>query len=127
MYIDESKKINLDNFHFRNMMADLNDRIEKAVPEIEEKGAAGMKITLNINIELMHGTKVDDNAPTGEREYIMPCVDYKIVQKMEFKDESNGILVGHNEEIIRDIDGNYYLMTAEEASGQLSIFDYEEE
>ena len=70
------------------------------------------------------GTRgINDNAPFGQREALVPDITYKVALTLQAKADTKGNIVRSDHELIRDDDGSFYIVTTEEASGQLSMFN----
>lgn len=80
-------------------------------------------IGLKIDIQTIHKTIKDDNAPVGQREALVPDITYKVALTLQAKADTKGNIVRSGHELIRDDDGSFYIVTTEEASGQLSMFN----
>ena len=123
MMIDEKKRVNLDSPYFMDMRSDLNRYISGAFRSMEEKDMSSASIGLKIDLLLIRKTVEDDNSPTGEREALVPDITYKLALTMQAKADTRGNVVRSDHELVRDDDGSYYILTTEEASGQLNMFN----
>lgn len=123
MKIDERKEFTLNSPFFEKMREDLGQYINKAPKVMEARHAESCSIALKIDIAL-DGTKVkDENAPTGEREAIIPNITYKLAMTMQAKSQRAGAVVRDGHELVQDDTGKYFILTKEEASGQLNMFN----
>lgn len=123
MKIDERKEFTLNSPFFEKMREDLGQYINKAPKVMEARHAESCSIALKIDIAL-DGTKVkDENAPTGEREAIIPNITYKLAMTMQAKAQRAGAVVRDGHELVQDDTGKYFILTKEEASGQLNMFN----
>ena len=121
---DEAKKINLYNRDFDEMRNVLDISIQKVMKVMLDKGLDSSTITLKIGIDLNREVVVDDNAPTGTRPAIHPEIDYKINFVMQEKGNMDGdIIPKGSDELLMDGNGDLFLASKEEASGQLSMFN----
>lgn len=123
MIIDEKKRVNLDSPHFAEMRTNLNRYITGALNSMEEKNMSSASIGLKIDLILVHKTIEDDNAPTGERDAVVPDITYKLALTMQAKADTKGNVVRTDHELVKGDDGNYYILTTEEANGQLNMFN----
>lgn len=123
MIIDEKKRVTLDSHYFTEMRMDLNRYISGALRSMEEKNMNSASIGLKIDIILVHKDIEDENAPTGERHAVVPDITYKLALTMQAKADTKGNIVRSDHELVRGDDGDYYIMTTEEASGQLNMFN----
>ena len=123
MIFDSKKRVNLDSPHFDSMKTDLNRYIFAALKAMDEKNMSAATIGLKIDIQTIHKTIKDDNAPVGQREALVPDITYKVALTLQAKADTKGNIVRSGHELIRDDDGSFYIVTTEEASGQLSMFN----
>ncbi|MBQ3478190.1 MAG: hypothetical protein IJH25_08470 [Clostridia bacterium] len=123
--IDPEKKIGLFNPEFKEMLRTLNEKLQRSVRQLVRKDMSAATITLKIDIDLLKLTLNDDNAPTGTREAMRPKIGYKISSVLQDKDDDKGdvIVRSSGKELLTDGSGNYFIVDAEEASGQLSMFN----
>ena len=54
---------------------------------------------------------------------MIPNVTYKLTMSMQAKAERKGDVVRAGHELVQDDTGSYYVLTAQEASGQLNMFN----
>lgn len=123
MTIDSKKKVGLYNSCFDNMRQDLDIAIEQTIARMDRQNVVNGAITAKIEIGMERETIKDDNTPTGEREALLPRATYKISVVMQTKGEAKGDVIGVGNELIRGENGAYYVLSREEASGQLSMFN----
>ena len=123
MFIDEKKRVTLDSPHFAEMRTDLNRYISGALRSMEEKNMSSATIGLKIDLILVHKTIEDDNAPTGERDALVPDITYKLALTMQAKADTKGNVVRSDHELVEGDEGSYYIITTKEASGQLNMFN----
>ena len=123
MMFDSKKRVNLDSPHFDSMKTDLNRYIFAALKAMDEKKMSAATIGLKIDIQTISKTIKDDNAPVGQREALVPDITYKVALTLQAKADTKGNIVRSDHELIRDDDGSFYIVTTEEASGQLSMFN----
>ena len=122
MHIDPKKKLSLYSPHFDEMRRDLDAYITRMFYIMEAKDTKAGTITLKIDFAVLEEQVKCENSPTGEREALIPHIGYKIAMTMQSKAERKGDVVGKGHEVIQD-GAAYYIVTTEEASGQLSMFN----
>lgn len=127
MIIDHKKAVTLENPHFFAMRNDLNHYIGSALRAMDEKKMSSATIGLKIDIVTTHMIIRDENAPTGKRKALVPNITYKIALTLQAKADNKGDVVRPGHELIKDHNGSYYILTTEEASGQLSMFNAQNE
>lgn len=123
MKIDERKEFTLSSPFFEKMREDLASYINKAPKVMEARHAESCSIALKIDIAFDETKVKDENAPTGEREAIIPNITYKLAMTMQAKAQRSGAVVRDGHEIVQDDTGKYFILTKEEASGQLNMFN----
>lgn len=123
--IDPMKRFNLDAECFDEMRKNLAIVIDRILPKMQDKRMDAATIGLKIDIVTEKMTVNDDNAPTGERQALIPDISYKISVVMQTKGETKGDIVTakSEKELLTDDIGRYYLVSKEEASGQLNMFN----
>jgi len=123
--IDPEKKINLYNKEFDIMRNDLDIAIRETIRKMVAKEINAGAVGLKIDIGIVKTTVKDDNAPTGYRQSMLPAISYKVGTVLQQKDEAKGKIVkpGEDKEILVDDLGSFFLVSKEEASGQLSMFN----
>lgn len=124
MRIDAEKKLHLYNRDFDEMRNLLDTSIQQIFGQMISRRIDAGAITLKIDFNVERRVVMDNNAPTGEREAINPEVTYKIGINMQQKASMDGDIIpkGSDELLIGD-DKSYYLVSREEASGQLCMFN----
>lgn len=123
MIIDPRKEFSLNAPFFDQMRSDLDAYITRAPKAMEAKKTEACSITLKIDIAYENVTVKDENAPTGERESMVPTVSYKLSLGMQVKTERKGDVVRAGHELVQDDFGRYFILSEEEAAGQLSMFN----
>lgn len=123
--IDPEKQITLYNKEFDMMRHDLDVAIQKTLPKMFQKGINLASVTLKIDIGTVKQDVTDNNAPTGTREQVKVMMAYKVSTELKSKDEAKGSVVslGDKKELLMDDYGRFFLVTSDEASGQLSMFN----
>ena len=121
---DPEKRIDLYNRDFDEMRAALDTAIQQAMGRMLDKGVYAAAITLKIDIGLTRDVIDDANAATGMREAIHPEICYKLSFTMQHKGSMDGdVIPKGSDELLMDNSGSFYLVSKEEASGQLSMFN----
>lgn len=122
--LDPEKKISLYNRDCDEMRSVLDKAMQNVMKVMLRKGLDSSAITLKINIDLNRDMVNDDNADLGERPAIHPEMDYKITFVMQEKGSVDGdIIPKGSDELLVDDNGDVFLTSKEEASGQLSMFN----
>lgn len=123
--IDSTKKVTLYNHEFDEMRNALDTTLQTTFKSMLAKNMTGARIGLTIDIMLMKQVLKDDNAPTGQREALRPDISARIVAAMQQRVDKKVGVVGKtsNVELLVDDTGDFFFVTKEEASGQLSMFN----
>lgn len=123
--IDPEKQITLYNKEFDVMRNDLDVAIQKILPKMFHKGINLGSVTLKIDIGTVKQAITDNNAYTGTREQVKVVMAYKVSTELKSKEEAKGSVVslGDKKEILMDDTGRFFLVSSDEASGQLSMFN----
>ena len=122
--IDPEKKIHLYNRDFDEMRSSLDITLQRTMAQMLGKEMDSGSITLKIDIGFERDVVRDDNAQSGERPAIHPEIDYKINFTMQQKGSIDGeIIPKGSDELLVDDNGDFFLVSKEEASGQLSMFN----
>ena len=122
MNIDPNKKLSLSSPLFDKMRSDLDIYIQRIIPTMEAKGTLAGTIALKIDFAILEDEVKCENSPTGKREALVPHIGYKLTMTMQSKAERKENVVGTGHEVIQDGTA-YYIVTKEEASGQLNMFN----
>lgn len=122
MNIDPKKKVTLSSPLFDKMRHDLDVYITKMLPIMEAKNSMSGTIALKIDFALQDDEVACNNSPTGKREARIPHIGYKLALTMQTKTERRDDVVGKGHEVIQD-GTDYYIVTKDEASGQLNMFN----
>lgn len=122
MHIDPKKRLSLASPHFDEMRRELDAYITHVFKIMEIKDTNAATITLKIDFNVLEEKIACKNSPTGEREALIPYIGYKIAMTMQSKAERKGDVVGNGHEVIQD-GSDCYIVTKEEASGQLNMFN----
>jgi len=123
--IDPTKRFDLSAPCFDDMRRDLSITIDRILPRMRDKRMNAASIALKIDIVTDETVVKDNNAPMGERPALIPDISYKLSVTMQTKGETKGDIVSakSDKELLMDDIGRYYLVSKEEASGQLSMFN----
>lgn len=123
--IDPSKKLTLYSQEFDEMRNNLDLTLQTTLKAMIAKNMDAAAIGLKINVELIKVDLADDNAPTGTRPAMKPEISARIVAAMQQRVDKKCNVIGRasKKEILIDDDGNMCLVSEEEASGQLSMFN----
>lgn len=122
MHIDPRKKVTLSSPIFDKMRSDLDVYITKMLPIMETKNSLTGKISLTIDFEIIEDAVKCENSITGVREAKIPLIGYKLALSTQSKAERRDYVVGRGNEVIQN-GADYYIVTKEEASGQLNMFN----
>lgn len=122
MNIDPKKRISLSSPLFDKMKSDLDAYIRNMFPLMESKNSLAGTISLKIDFAILEDEVSCENSPTGKREAKIPHIGYKLLLSMQSKAERKDDVVGKGHEVIKD-GSSYYIVTKEEASGQLNMFN----
>lgn len=125
--MDDAKRVNLYGQYFEDMREDLNAAILEAMASMYRKDISESTVGLRINIEALRACTSDESAPNGVRERIIPDISYKVTLTLHTKSERKGNVVSPDHEITRDESGAFFILTKQEADGQIGIFDTLEE
>ena len=123
--IDSNKKVTLYNHEFDEMRRALDVTLQNTFKSMLAKNMTGASIGLKIDISLIKQVVNDNNAPTGKREALRPDINARIVAAMQQRMDKKVGVVGKtsNVELLVDDTGDFFFVTKEEASGQLSMFN----
>ena len=122
MKIDPKKRVTLSSPLFDKMRSDLDLYITKMLPLMEAKNSLAGTISLKIDFAILEDEVKCENSPTGIREAKIPHIGYKLVLSMQSKAEKRDDVVGKGHELVKG-GADYYIVTKEEASGQLNMFN----
>lgn len=123
--IDPEKKITLYSREFDQMRHTLDQTLQSVIRQLIKKDMNNAGIGLKIDINLVKLEVADDNAPTGTRESVIPEINYKIAFVIQQKGDAKDSVVSKaaGKELLTDGSGDFFLVSKEEASGQLSMFN----
>lgn len=123
--IDSNKKVTLYNPEFNEMRNALDTTLQTTLKGMIAKNMTGATIGLKIDISLIKQVIKDDNAQTGQREALRPDINARIVAAMQQRVDKKVGVIGKtsNVELLVDDTGDFFFVSREEASGQLSMFN----
>lgn len=123
--IDSNKKVTLYNHEFDEMRNALDMTLQTTFKSMLAKNMTGATIGLKIDISLIKQVIKDDNAQTGQREALRPDINARIVAAMQQRVDKKVGVIGKtsNVELLVDDTGDFFFVSREEASGQLSMFN----
>ena len=61
------------------------------------------------------------------RSACVPEIKYKLTMNISSKGTTTGVIAGTNDELVKDGKGNYYIISKQEADGQIGMFEETEE
>ena len=123
-YSKESE-ISINNPNFDVMRNTLNITMNGVIDEMIAKELNSGTVTLKLTFSTMKDVINDNNAPTGTR----PAMNVEIGADVSYALQSKGgckvdvINKAAQKEIVMDDTGTYRIVSREEASGQLSMFN----
>lgn len=122
--LDPEKRIHIGNRDFDEMRVMLDRVLQQTMNKMLDKELDSGAITLKITIDMNRDVINDNNAPMGTRPAIHPEMDYKIGAMVQEKFGIDGeIIPKGSDELLVDDNGGFFLVSKEEASGQLSMFN----
>jgi len=122
--LDPEKRIHIGNRDFDEMRVMLDRVLQQTMNKMLDKELDSGAITLKITIDLNRDVINDNNAPMGTRPAIHPEMDYKVGAMVQEKFGTDGeIIPKGSDELLVDDNGGFFLVSKEEASGQLSMFN----
>lgn len=126
---NKDDSVSLYNPSFETMRNDLDINIQQVIAEMVEKGIFAGSVNLKIDFILGKVRISDHKAASGSRDSLMVQADYKVVHGVQSKFETKGTAISSRDpkEITMDNLGNLYMVSPEEASEQLSMFNSWEE
>lgn len=122
---DKDSKISIHNPYFRVALNELNIALQGVVSEMVEKDLSSGTITLKIDVNTAKLVVDDDNAQMGTRPAMSIEIGAKVAYVLQSKGEAKADVVsrGDQRELVIDDEGTYYIVSKDEASGQLSMFN----
>ena len=119
---DENTKLSIYNPVFEVTRNELNIALKDAVAEMIAKGMTGSSVTLKIDISAIREAIVEPHTSMGSREGISIEINAKVAYELKYKNEVKLDVVNGDRELVLDPAGQYYMVSHEEAAGQLSFF-----
>ena len=117
-------EISINNPDFDVMRNTLNITMNGVIDEMIEKELNSGTVTLKLTFSTTKDVINDNNAPMGTRPAIHPEMDYKVGAMVQEKFGTDGeIIPKGSDELLVDDNGGFFLVSKEEASGQLSMFN----
>lgn len=121
---DDKKRLSLGSPYFDKMRLDLDAAIHGAVNSMLCKEINSGTVALKLDIALIPRTIPDDNAPTGTRDALPIKIAYKVAVTLQSKAELKDDVVNDlNHELVQDDTKAFFIVSTEEASGQLNMFN----
>ena len=122
--LDPEKRIGLYNRDFDETRALLDMAIQEVWCQMLYKGMCSASVSVKIDFKANREIINDDNAPTGTREAVHPEAKAKVSFTLQHKGGTDvEIIPKGSDEILMDDSGSAYLVSKEEASGQLCMFN----
>lgn len=123
--LDPNDRITLYSTVFDEMRHTLDKTLQGTLRQMIRKDMSAGAVGLKIDISLEKTVTRDDNAPSGERPALRPEIAWKVSFVMQQKADGKGDAVTDKDgkEVLVGDDGEAYLVSEEEASGQLSMFN----
>ena len=127
--IDESRRVSLYGEEFAQMRSLLDEAISNVMAVMRDRNTNSAAITLKIDVSLINTPVSDAGSPMGRRVAIAPEIGFKITTTLTSKSEQKQdiVKIEDGKEIVQDANGAYYIVTNEDANGQMSMFDHYEE
>ena len=119
------QKVELGSAYFDAMRRDLDGAIKSCIEAMNRQNINTGSVGLKIDIEAYRVSKPDRSALDGFQETIVPNINYKVTLALQSKEELKGRVVGEDHEIVQDDTGAFFILTKEEAEGQLNMFSAE--
>jgi len=127
MAISKNKRVSLDSEHFEMMRWELDNAIRTAVNAMDTKEIGSGKINLSISLSHLRTYRADAREADGVRSACVPEIKYKLTMNISSKGTTTGVIAGTNDELVKDGKGNYYIISKQEADGQIGMFEEAEE
>ena len=122
---DKDAKVSIYNPCFNVTRNELDIALRNVIAEMVEKDLNAGSLTLKIDISTENHVVEDDNAQMGTRPAMSIEIGAKVSYVLQSKGETkmNVITRGNQKELVLDDDSTYYIVSRDEASGQLSMFN----
>lgn len=122
-YMNPETRFGLDAPYFEEMRLELSSEISDVLYRMRERRMNSATITLKISIATEEIMLADANAQMGVRPALEPSINYTLTLTMQDKSDLKGDIGGKGKELVQGRDGRFYLVSREEASGQMSMFN----
>jgi hypothetical protein len=118
-------KISIYNPAFDVMRNELDINLNGVIAEMVEKDMSSGSVTLKIEVTTSKDIINDDNAPMGTRPAMNIEIDADVSSVIQKKGKTKVDVItrGHQKELVMDDNGQFFIVSREEASGQLSMFN----
>ena len=118
-------KISIYNPAFDVMRNELDINLNGVIAEMVEKDMSSGSVTLKIEVTTSKDIINDDNAPMGTRPAMNIEIDADVSSVIQKKGKTKVDVItrGHQKELVMDDCGQFFIVSREEASGQLSMFN----
>ena len=125
MVINSNSKADLSNPVFNDMKEKLNAAFRNAISGMNLRNLASGVVTLKIDITTDRTSVKDKNAPIGSREALKLKINYRIATDMRATSNTKGDVFPKTRtyELVQDDTKAFFILTSEEASGQLNMFN----
>ena len=122
---EKDSKISIYNPSFDVVRNELDINLRGVVAEMVEKDQSSGSVTLKIDISTSKDIINDDNAPTGTRPAMNIEIDADVSHMIQSKGKTKVDVItrGHQKELVMDDNGELHIVSRDEASGQLSMFN----
>ena len=122
---DKDTRISIYNPAFDVTRNELDIRLRDVISEMVEKDQSSGSVTLKIDISTTKAMIDDDNAPTGTRPSMSIEIEADVSHMIQSKGKTKVDVInrGHQRELVMDDSGVLHIVSREEASGQLSMFN----
>lgn len=122
---DKDAKISIYNPVFDVMRNELDINLRAVVAEMIGKDMNSGSVTLKIEVTTSKDIINDDNSQTGTRPAMNIEIDADVSSVIQKKDKTKVDVITrkHQKELVIDDNGQLCIVSREEASGQLSMFN----
>ena len=120
---DRDAKVSIYNPVFDVTRNELDIALKDAVTEMVEKNMTGSSVTLKIDISTIKEAVAEKSSQMGYRGSMSIEIDAKVAYELKYKNEVKLDVVKKDKELVLDHDGQYYMVSHDEAAGQLSMFN----
>jgi hypothetical protein len=122
---DKDSKVSIYNPLFDVARNELDIILNGVISEMIEKDMNSGSVTLKIDISTSKDIINDDNASMGTRPAMNIEIDADVSHMIQSKGKTKVDIItrGHQKELVMDDNGELRIVSREEASGQLSMFN----